>query len=134
MTVHQPIAELADRARIVAPAKGDMFDLPRVIHAAYIGCFVAFLAITGGMFMTGELVLPFAIFVIYLAMFFGVPLVMARMMPDTRPIRWQQFRDRGIVVETGPCSADAALWQVMTVPVLIVFWGLAVAVIVTAVR
>lgn len=135
MSLHQPIAELADRARIVAPPSADMFDLPRMIHAAYIGCFVAFLTITGGVFMTGELILPFAVFFIYLAMFFGIPLLMARMVPGpATPTRWHQFRERGIVLETGPCAADAAIWQVLTVPVLIVFWGIAVAVIVAAVR
>ena len=84
--------------------------------------------------MSTELAIPFAIFVIYLAIAFGVPGLWARMTP--RPVgrfqSWEEFREEGMAIATGRISASGAIAQVLVLPVLVVAWGLAIAIIVAA--
>lgn len=110
------------------------FGLHPALFAATIGAYFAFLAILGAVFMTAELVLPFAIFVIYIVMAFGVPALWARVTPrpEGRFQSWAEFREDGIEIETGRIGSGAAIAQVLVLPVLIVGWAAAIAVIVAA--
>lgn len=112
------------------------FGLPSGLYAATVGSYLAFLGIMGAAFMTGELAIPMAIFVLYIVMAFGLAGQWATMKPEnrTRPLSWGQFVNRGIVTETGPMTAGQASAQVLILPALIVLWGLSIAVIAAVVR
>lgn len=125
------IADAPERTRV-----DRNFGLPTGLYAATVGSYLAFLAIMGAAFMTGELAIPMAIFVVYIVMAFGLAGQWAAMKPEnrTRPLTWGQFVNRGIVTQTGELGAGGATVQVLILPVLIVVWGLAVAVIAAVVR
>ena len=107
------------------------FGLPTGLYVATVGAYFAFLAVMAGAFMNATLAIPMAIFAVYIGMAFGVPTVWTRMKPDHRgaALTWGQFRNRGIVCDTGAMSAGEASVQVLMLPVLILFFGVCVAVI-----
>lgn len=107
------------------------FDLPVALHGMTVGLYLAFLGVMALAFQTDEMILPMAIFVIYIAMAFGVPAMWARMKPDhdDRAMGWDSFMRDGIVCATGRLSAGEAIGQVLILPVLILGWGVAIAVI-----
>jgi hypothetical protein len=72
---------------------------------------------------------------IYLVMAFGVPMLWSRINPahTERALSWGEFSRRGIMTNTGQLTAREASVQVLILPVLILFWGLAVAIIVALV-
>ena len=107
------------------------FGLPPRLLVATIGAYFAFLAIMAAVFMNPNLILPFSIFIIYLVMAFGVPSLWARIAgrPAGRFQTWDEFRAEGMEIETGHISGGGAMAQVLTLPVLILGWGLAVAII-----
>jgi len=108
------------------------FGLHPALYAATIGAYFAFLAIMAATFMNAELVLPFAIFVIYIVMAFGVPGLWGRMTPrpSGRFQSWAEFQDEGMETETGRIGSGGAMAQVLVLPVLVVGWSVAIAVIV----
>jgi len=108
------------------------FGLPPRLFVATIGAYFAFLGIMAATFMTAELVIPFAIFVIYIVMAFGVPALWARVAgrPVGRFQTWEEFRSEGMVIETGRISGGGAIAQVLVLPALVVGWGVAIAIIV----
>lgn len=120
-----------DLALILPPASnGRAFDLHPALFAMTIGCYLGFLLVMGMAFMTGELVIPFAIFVAYIGMGFGVPALWARVSPAKgRPESWAQFLSRGVNTGSGHLTAGAAIAQMMTVPILILLWGVAIVAI-----
>jgi hypothetical protein len=108
------------------------FGLPPRLFVATIGGYFAFLGIMGAAFMNAELVIPFAIFAIYIIMAFGVPGLWARVAgpPSGRVQSWDEFREEGMRIAAGHISGSAASVQVLLLPALVIFWALAVAVIV----
>jgi len=119
-------------ARILdaAPSPERVFDLHPALHAAVFGGFFAYLAIMWATFATGELILPFAIFVIFLAAAWIVPACWARVAGTPgRKASWSEFMRDGFVCETGRVSAGAAMGQVLIMPAMLILWGLAIAVI-----
>lgn len=112
------------------------FDLPPVLHGLTVGLYLAFLAVMAFAFQDRGLIIPMAIFVMYIVMAFGVPAMWVRMQPDhsSKPLRWADFSRSGINTYTGNMSARDATSQVLILPVLILGWGLAIAVIAAAVR
>lgn len=112
------------------------FDLPLALHIATVGLYFAFLGVMAFAFQDRGLIIPMAIFVIYIVMAFGVPAMWLRMKPDhlAKPLSWSEFSHRGINTYTGNMSAKDASGQVLILPVLILGWGLAIAVIAAAVR
>ena len=125
--VSQPVfrRNLAERA----------FGLHPALLAATIGAYLAFLAIMAAVFMTRELILPFAIFFIYVGMAFGVPAMWARISPrpSGRYQSWAEFRADGMQIQTGQISSSAVTAQVLVLPGLVVAWALAIGVIVATV-
>ncbi|MGQ0589922.1 MAG: hypothetical protein ACT4N8_10400 [Sphingosinicella sp.] len=97
-----------------------------------IGAYFAFLAIMAAAFMNAELILPFAIFFIYVAMAFGTPALWARIAPrpEGRFASWAEFRADGVEIETGHIGSGAAIAQVLVLPILVAGWALAIAIIV----
>jgi hypothetical protein len=107
------------------------FGLPTALYVATVGLYFAFLAVMAIGFQTREMILPMAIFVIYIVMAFGVPAMWARMKPDnnSHAISWSYFVEKGIDTATGVMKAKDATAQVLILPVLILGWGAATAVI-----
>ncbi len=108
------------------------FGLHPILYVTTIGAHLAFLAIMAAAFGNPGLILPFAICVIYIVMAFGTPGLWARVTgrPSGRVQSWAEFRHEGMEIETGHIGSAAAIAQVLVLPVLIVGWGAAIAVIV----
>ena len=107
------------------------FGLHPLLFAGTIACYLLFLGILGAAFMVPALAIPFVIFVAYIAMAFGVPAMWARIAPRElgRPQSWFEFRDEGMIIETGHIDSGSAIAQVLVLPGLLVCWAAAIAII-----
>jgi hypothetical protein len=107
------------------------FGLPTLLYGLTVGSYFAFLAIMAIGLATRELIIPIGICVVYITMAFGVPSLWARMKPDhrSRPQSMGQFSLYGIETYTGRVTARDAMIQVLILPVIILFWGVAVVII-----
>ena len=140
--IHEKLARGEARiveAPAVAPAKemprhqveaDRNFELPTSLYAATVGLYLAFLAITWAAFASPGLAIPMVIFGVFIVAGFGVPAVWTRLRDNpSKPLPFARFQAQGIQTLTGRCSAKDAAVQMLILPVLIVCWGLAVAVI-----
>jgi predicted permease len=106
------------------------FGLPTALYGATIACYLGFLVIVGSAFANPVLVIPMAVIVLLIAAGFGVPAIWTRLKGNaSTPETLGEFETRGIMTNTGRLSAGEATAQVLILPVLLVAWGLAVAVI-----
>jgi len=103
------------------------FELPTVLYAATAGLFLAFIGIMATGFAHPEMIIPTAIFALFIAAFFAVPAVWVRMQPENtvKAMSWARFKAQGIQTAYGHVEAGAASAQVLVLPVLIVMWGVA---------
>ncbi len=147
MSKHQARLDLAPVAAIhaapplaqpapVAVEVQRTFDLPVSLHAATVGLYFAFVAIMAIAFRSPEMAIPIAICFVVLIGGFGVPWMWTRMQPanPARRMRSSEARLHGIPVHTGRLTPGEAAGQVLVLPVLLVFWACAAAVIVALVR
>jgi hypothetical protein len=136
--VHDLIA--SGDARIVAlpdaaPARHQVevdrnFGLPSALYGATVAGYLGFLAIVGAAFANPVLAIPMAIFVLFILAGFGIPAIWTRLAGNTSaPQTLGEFEQRGVMTATGRLAARDATIQVLILPVLLVCWGLAVAVI-----
>ncbi len=110
------------------------FELPTGLYIATVGCYLAFLATTWMAFASPMLAIPMVIFAVFIAGFFGVPAIWSLLKDNvSRPLDPGSFARRGIMTYTGPLAARDATIQMLILPVLIVGWGGAIAVIVAIV-
>lgn len=107
------------------------FHLPPSLYGLTVGSYLGFLAIMTAAFGTAQLVIPMIVFAVSIIGGFVIPYIWATMKPDSgqRAIDWGRFKGRGIQTHTGPLAASEAAAQVLTLPLLIFCWGLAVLVI-----
>jgi hypothetical protein len=71
-----------------------------------------------------------AVIVLLIVAFFGVPMIWTRLKGNaSEPSTLGEFEANGIMTNTGRLTAGEASAQVLVLPVLLVIWGLAVAVI-----
>ncbi|MFC4294415.1 hypothetical protein ACFO0A_05005 [Novosphingobium tardum] len=133
MTQKITARELADVARIVdAPTRNTPVDrnfgMPTRLYGITVGSYLAFFGVMAAGFQTRQLAIPMVIFTLYVVMAFGVPALWTRMQPDNpgAPQTWREFRRRGMQTGTGPIGAGDAIVQVLLLPVLVLFWGIAV--------
>lgn len=110
------------------------FEMPTAYYGATVGLYFAFLAVTFAGFGNPGLVIPMAIFAVFIVGLFGVPAVWARLnandMPaDKGPLTLGKFGKDGIMTLTGRLAPRDAAIQMLILPVLIVFWGIAVVTI-----
>lgn len=112
------------------------FELPAALYLGTAGCYFAFLGVMAAGFGNPALILPMAIFVVFIAMAFAVPAMWMRMKPDhpQRLTSWDRFRRQGIMTAFGRSGANAAAIQVLILPVLILLWGFVVVTIAAFVR
>jgi hypothetical protein len=107
------------------------FELPTALYVATIGSYLAFLGIMAVGFQSRDMLLPMAIFTIYIAMLFGLPTLWARMKAETAtpPLTLGAFWRHGVQTYTGHNRAGAAAIQMLLLPAMILLWGVAVVVI-----
>jgi ABC-type dipeptide/oligopeptide/nickel transport system permease subunit len=106
------------------------FGLPTALYGATIACYLGFLVIVGMAFANPVLAIPLAIIVLLIAAAFGVPAIWTRLKGNvSEPETLGEFERRGIMTNTGRLTARDAATQVLILPVLLVCWGLSVAVI-----
>ncbi len=138
MSVHYSETALKAQATLVpaiAPKLSNRaertFGLHPALFIATIGSYFAFLAVMAAAFMNANLVIPFAVFIGYLVMYFAVPGLWAKVAgrPVGRFQSWAEFRSEGMDILTGHISSGGAIAQVLTLPFLIVGFASAVAVI-----
>jgi hypothetical protein len=129
----QDLARIATITDAPARTKVDRsFGLPTGLYVATVASYLGFIAVMAMTLMNPGLVIPMVVFAFFVVAGFGVPTVWARMKPDTdsRALTFDQFRRRGIDTLTGRLTASEASVQVLMLPVLILAWGIACAVII----
>lgn len=135
MSQHVSPADLAARAQLAAaPAQTRVnrsFELPAGLYGLTVACYLGFLVLMSALFMNGELALPMAAFVISIVGGFGLGWKWVAMKPgnDSETLTMGQFASRGIQTLSGRLTAAEATVQVLILPVLILAWGVAIAVI-----
>ncbi len=102
------------------------FEMPKGLYMATVGLYLGFLAIMAAGMSSPGLIIPMAIFAIFIVAGFGVPAIWTRLSPATlsKPLSWSVFKSRGIMTHTGRLSAKDATIQMLILPVLIVCWAL----------
>ncbi|WP_379921966.1 hypothetical protein [Erythrobacter sp. R86502] len=124
--VAQPAAPLA-RNQVESDRN---FGLPTALYAATVGCYLGFLVIAWTAFANPVLAIPMIIFAGFIIAGFGVPAIWTRLAGNTSaPATMGEFARRGIMTATGRLAARDATVQMLILPVLLVVWGAAVAVI-----
>lgn len=108
------------------------FGLPTGLYIGTVALYLGFIGLMATLFLNAELVIPMVVFAGFVAFAFGLAGEWTRMKPDnvTRPLTWSQFQNRGIQTLSGPLTSGEAAVQVLILPVLIMVWGVAIAVIV----
>lgn len=106
------------------------FGLPTALYGATVAGYLGFLVIVGSAFANPVLAIPMAIFVLFIIAGFGIPAIWTRLAGNaSAPQTLGEFETRGIMTNTGRLAPRDATIQVLILPVLLVIWGLAVAVI-----
>ena len=136
----QTVAEKAvihDTLALRAPTTVDRsFELPAALYIGTVACYLAFIGVMALGFGNPHLIIPMAIFAIFIIMGFAVPAVWMRMKPDHPQTltSWSRFSRAGIMTAFGHTAARDATVQVLILPVLILIWGLATVTIAALVR
>jgi hypothetical protein len=108
------------------------FGLPTGIYVAMGLLFLGFVSVLSFAFMGPTLVIPYAVFVAFIAAFFVVPGLWAAMEPiesRTKALDWHTFREKGIATATGQTGAGEATTLALLLPFLILMWSVAVVTI-----
>ena len=107
------------------------FELPPVLHIATAMLFLGFVTVLCAAFATPGLLVPYAVFAIFIGAFFAVPAMWARMKPEsrTKAMSWDEFREKGIDTMTGRTPASEAATLVLVLPTLVFLWAVGVALI-----
>ena len=130
----EKLAEQADirieAPRVAAPTDRT-FELPTGLYVATVALFMGFITVLSVGFAHPEMIIPFAIFALFIVAGFGVPAIWTRLTPATksRPKTWARFRQEGIMTAYGRTNARDATVQVLILPSLIFVWGLTTVVI-----
>lgn len=126
--VSEPIAKLAAPRHQVDIDRN--FELPSALFAATVGCYLAFLGVMLASFSAPMLAIPMVIFAAFIIAGFGVPAIWVRLKDNgSLPMTLGRFKLEGIATHTGRCTARDASVQMLLLPVLVVLWGCAIAVI-----
>ena len=135
MSKHAHEQIVIGKARIVdapaAPLRSQVehdrnFELPTVLYAATVGLYLTFIAVMFAGFASPGLIVPMAIFAVFIVAGFGVPAVWTRLKDNrSAPMSMGRFRQAGIMTHTGRLAPRDAAIQMLILPVLIVLWGCA---------
>lgn len=107
------------------------FGLPSGLYLATAGLYLAFIGLMALLFGNPELAIPLVLFAGFIVFAFGLAGFWTMMKPDngSAPMTWGQLSARGVETLSGWLTAGEAAGQVLILPVLILFWGLCIAVI-----
>ncbi len=116
---------------VTQPPVDRSFEMPTGLYAATAGLYLAFVTIMCVGLSSPGLILPFAIFAIFITGMFGVPAIWTRLTPDTqaKPLTHAALMQGGIATHTGRLPGRDAAVQMLILPVLIVAWGIAIVTI-----
>ncbi|OYW44180.1 MAG: hypothetical protein B7Z08_10685 [Sphingomonadales bacterium 32-68-7] len=131
--VHDAHEILAPRAPTTVDRS---FELPTALYAITVGLFLGYIGLMAWGFAHPEMILPVAIFVLFVCAGFGVPALWVRMQPDTasKPKSWSRFQAEGVMTLTGRLKANEAAAQVLVMPAVLFLWGVAAVTIAALVR
>lgn len=133
--VAEPLSELLPEAEVepevntAAQPEARGFELPGRIWLGMSSCYALFLAImAGALGSSGKAMLSIAISAVYVLVFFSV----ARIVIKQNPVQAASPLDREgfLMTHFGPMDRKAVYGQVLVVPAAIVFFGVAVSVII----
>ena len=106
------------------------FELPGALYAALALCFFGFLAVMTVGFAAPMLAVPMGVNFFFLAAFFAVPAIFVGASHEKAgALRWSDFRRKGVDTATGHSSAGEASVLMLTLPVLILCWAVAIVTI-----
>jgi hypothetical protein len=137
MTARYQPGILAARADIVAPppqraCEDHNWGIPSGVYVAMALCFIGAIAVLAFSFHSGMAV-SFGIIFAFLAAFFAIPAIFVRTSRarggNAKAPSWYEFVDSGIVTATDRTKAGEAVTLVLMLPVLILGWAVAVAII-----
>jgi len=112
------------------------FELPTGLYVGTVSLFLAYLAVMAFGFGNPGLVLPMAIFVLFVVAGFGVPALWAGMKPEKadKPLSWSRFMSEGLHTPHGRCAGGEAAVLVLLMPGVILCWGIATVTVAALVR
>lgn len=112
------------------------FELPKGLYAATVALYLGFLMVMAAGLSTPGLIIPMAIFTVFIVAGFGVPAIWTRLAPETasKQMTFSKLRRDGIATLTGRLSARDASVQMLILPIIIFCWGVATVSIATLVR
>ena len=132
---------IAEQAAIVeAPKKRHevdrTFELPKGLYAATVALYLGFLAIMATGMSSPGLIIPMAIFTVFIVAGFGIPAIWTRLAPQSasKQMSFAQLRRDGISTLTGRLPAKDAAVQMLILPAIIFCWGIATITIAAVVR
>lgn len=141
MSKHFTRELVAEQAIIVATPKprhevDRTFELPKGLYVATVALYLGFLAVMATGLSTPGLIIPMAIFTLFVVAGFGVPAIWTALAPTprSRPMSFAQLRRDGIATLTGRLTVRDASIQMLILPVIIFCWGVAMITVAALVR
>lgn len=124
--IHKLLPEVLPQVERTPHEVDRSFEMPSAMYGITVGLYLAVIGVMGLGFANPEMVIPVAIFALFVVAGFGVPALWIRLAPEIRskPLTMSQFGQRGIMTLTGHLSAKGAAVQMLILPVLILFWAL----------
>jgi hypothetical protein len=136
MTGRQASENLVAQGEIArAPAeracRDQSFEFPAGIYAAMIAMFTGFIAVLGLSFQSGHMAVAVGVIFFFIAAYFTIPAMFAGAAGEdsSKALSWFDFRDRGIVTETGHSTAFEATTLVLLLPFLVLMFAIAIVTI-----
>ena len=107
------------------------FELPKGLYVATVAFYLGFLAVMAAGLSTPGLIIPMAIFTLFIVAGFGLPALWTWITPDHkgRNMSWARLASQGIATHTGRVSARDAAVQVLILPALVFCWGVTTVII-----
>jgi hypothetical protein len=126
---------MASNARGFCGCPDRNFGLPTAVFGVMVGCYLGFLGIMAVAFSSPMLAIPMVIFAVAIIAGFAVPTIWTRLRDNaSAPATPGEFAAKGVMTNTGPLEPRDAIIQVLTLPVLVVVWGIIALVIAAIVR
>ena len=108
------------------------FEFPHGLYAVMIALFTGFIVVLSLAF-SAHMGVTFGVIFAFVAAFFAIPIMFASIARDsrTRALPWHEYLDRGIDTATGRTAPGSATVLLLTLPVLIFAFAVAIATIAT---
>lgn len=135
--VAEPVRRDADVVRLPDANWRHPGDMHLGVYAIALACWATFLALFWITFsVSGSARFMLTICLVYAAVFFSVPVILTRLMPEKRPSRGSLFSFLKGTIQTidGPVKGVDALVQVILVPACLTVGGIAIGIIITLAR